>query len=146
MTFGRRQRSDDVDTDVGESALMMGKRADPGFSVVVDFGSLAGETGTGPSLYVLHDVMSYKLLLEEGSCGTGRRMAEAVDKVEDSTAEKKRDLRARADGTHVAEDCSPVVVDGDVLPLKGGEGRPTGGCLGVLQAGELVVVEAKTDR
>ena len=60
-------------------------------------------------------------------------MGEAVDKVEDSTAERKRDPRERTAGTRVAEDCSPVVVDGDVLPLKGGEGRPTKGRLGVMR-------------
>ena len=129
MAFGRRQRSDDVDMDVGESALRLGKMCNPGFSVAVDFGSLAGETGMGPSLCVLRDAVPYKLLLEEGSCGTGGRMGEAVDKVEDSTAERKRDPRAKAAGTRVTEDCSPVVVDGDVLLLKGGEGRPTGGGL-----------------
>ena len=92
--------------------------------------------------------MPYELLLEEGSCGTGRRMGETIDKVKDSTAERKWDPRARAAGIRVAEDCSPVVVDGDVLPLKGGEGRPPGERLGVLclQAGKMVVVEAETDR
>ena len=41
-----------------------------------------------------------------------------------------------------------MIIDGDVLPLKGGERRPTGGHLRVLglQAGEVVVVKAKTDR
>ena len=117
-------------------------------SVAVDFGSLAGETGTGPSLCVLHDAVPYELLLEEGSCGMGRRMGEAMDKVEDSMAERKRDPRAKAAVTRVTEDCSPVVVDGGVLPLKGGERCPTGGRLRVLllQASEMVVVEAETDR
>ena len=75
-------------------------------------------------------------------------MGEAVDKVKDSTVERKRDPQARVARTHVTEDCSPVVVDGDVLPLKGGEARPTGGSLGVLrlQVGEMVVVEAEIDR
>ena len=80
MAFGRRQRSADVDMDVGELVLRQGKCADPGFSVAVDFGSLAGETGTGPSLRVLRDAVPYELL-EEGSCGMGGRMGEAVDKV-----------------------------------------------------------------
>ena len=41
-----------------------------------------------------------------------------------------------------------MIVDGDVLLLKGGERRPTGGPLRVLglQADEVGVVEAKTDR
>ena len=75
-------------------------------------------------------------------------MGEAVDEVEDSTEERKRDPRVRAAGTCVAEDCSPVVIDGDVLPLKGGEERPAGGRLRVLrlQAGEMSVVEAETNR
>ena len=92
--------------------------------------------------------MPYELLLEEGSCGTGRRMGEAADKVEDSTAERKRDPSARAAGTCIAEGRSPIVVDWDVLPLKGGEGCLTGGRLGVfrLQVGEMVVVKAKTDQ
>ena len=88
-----------------ESALRLGKCVDPRFSVAVDFGSLAGETGTGPSLCVLRDAVPYKLLLGEGSCGTGRRMGEAMDKVEDSTAERKSDPRARAARIRVAEDC-----------------------------------------
>ena len=71
-----------------------------------------------------------------------------MDKAEDLTAERKRDPKKRAAGTCVAEDCSPVVIDGDVLPLKGGVGHLTGGRLVVLrlQAGEMSVVEAKTDR
>ena len=104
---------------MGESLLRLGKHADSGFVVVVDFGGLAGETGMGPSLGVFCDPMPYELLFEEGSCGTGRRMGEAIDKVKDLTAERQRDR-------------SPVVVDGDVLPLKGGEERPTGVCLWVL--------------
>ena len=78
----------------------------------------------------------------------GRRMGEAVGKVEDSMAERERDPRARAARTCVAEDCSPVVVDGDVLPLKGGERRLTGGHLDFLrlQVGEMVIVEAETAR
>ena len=148
VSFGRRQRSNNVDIDVGESALRLGKCANPGFSVAVEFGSLAEETGTGPSLCVNRDAVPYKLLLEEGSCRMGGRMGEAVDKVKDSTTEKKRNPRARAAGTLVAEDCSPVVIDEDVLPLKGREGHLTGGCLGVLhlQAGEMVVDEAETDQ
>ena len=92
--------------------------------------------------------MPYELLLEESSYGMGGRMGEAMDKVEDSTAERKRDPRARVAGTHVAEDCSPVVVGGDSLPLKGGEGRLTGGRLRVLrlQVGKMAVAEAETDR
>ena len=75
-------------------------------------------------------------------------MGEAVDKVEVSMAERKRDPRAEVAGTHIAEDCSPVVVNEDVLPLKGDGGRLTGGRLGILrlQAGEMVVVNAETDR
>ena len=75
-------------------------------------------------------------------------MGEAVDKVEDSSAERKKDPRARVAGTRAAKDCSLVVVNGDVLLLKGGEERPTGGCLGVLrlQVGEMSAVEAETDR
>ena len=129
--------------------MRLAKGADAGFGVAVDFRGLAGETGTEPSLGVLHDAVLYKLLFEEGSCGTGGRMSEAVDEVEDSTAERKRDPRARAAGTRVvAEDCSPVVVYGGVLPLKGGEGRPADRRLGVLrlQAGEMSVVEAETNR
>ena len=118
---------------VGESSLGLGKGVEAGFGVAVDFGGLAGETGTGPSLGVLCDAMPYKLLFEESSCVTGRRMGEAVDKVEDLTVDRKRDPRERAAGTCVAEDCSPVVVDGDVLPLKGGEGHQTEGSLGVLR-------------
>ena len=66
-----------------------------------------------------------------------------MDKAEDLMTERKRDPRARAAGTRVAEDCSPVDVDGDVLPLKGGEGGLTGGCLGVLrlQAGTCCRVQ-----
>ena len=135
MAFGRRQRFDDVDMDVGESALRLGKRANPGFSAMVDFGSLAGETRMGPSLCILCDAVPYELLLEEGSSGMFRRMGKAVDKVEDSTAEKKRGPRARVAGTRVAEDFSPMVVNGDVLPLKGGEGCPTGVSQGLAFAG-----------
>ena len=106
MTFGWRQRSVNVDMDVGELALRLGKLANPGFSVAVDFGSLAGETGTGSSLCVLHAAVSYELLLEEGSYGMGGRMGEAVVKVKDLKVERKRDPRVRAAGTRVAEDCS----------------------------------------
>ena len=67
--------------DMGKSALRRGKRVNPRFSVQVDFESLAGETGTSPSLCILRDAMPYKLLLEEGSGGMGGRMGEAVDKV-----------------------------------------------------------------
>ena len=133
----------DVDMDMGESVIRLGKCANPEFNVAMDFGILAGETGMGPTLCILRDGMPCELRFEEGSCGMVRRMGEAVDKVEDSTAE-----RARAARTCGAEDCGPVVVDGDVLPLKRGEGRPTGGHLRVLrlQAGKMVVVEAKKDR
>ena len=129
---------------VGESSLELGKSADAGFDVEVNFVGLAGDTGKGPNLGGLCDAVPCKLLLEEGSCRTGRRMG----KVEDSTVERKRDPRARAAGNHVAEDCSPVVVDGDVLPLKGGEGHLMGGHLGVLQsqAVEMFVVEAENYR
>ena len=53
----------------------------------------------------------------------------------------------RATRTRVAEDCGPVVIDGNVLPLKGGERCLTGWRNRVLslQAGEMVVVKAKTD-
>ena len=53
----------------------------------------------------------------------------------------------RAARTRVAEDCSPVVVNGDVLPLKEGEGHPTGGRLRVLRlkSAEMSIVEAETD-
>ena len=44
--------------------------------------------------------------------GMGGRMGEPVDKVEDSTAEREEEPKARAAGTRVTEDCSPVVVDG----------------------------------
>ena len=50
MAFGRRQRSNDIDMEMGEWPLRLGKRANPGFNVAVDFGSLARETGMGPSL------------------------------------------------------------------------------------------------
>ena len=75
------------------------------------------------------------------------KMGEATDEVEDLSVERKRDSRARADGTHVAENGSSMVIDGDVLPLKGGEGRPAGGRLRVLllQVGDMGIVEAKTD-
>ena len=56
---------------VGESSLRLGKQAHHGFGVAVDFGGLAGETGTGPSIDVLHDAVTYKLLFEEGGCGNG---------------------------------------------------------------------------
>ena len=59
-------------------------------------------------------------------------MGEAVDEVEDLLAERKRDPQTRAAGTRVAEDGSTIVINGDILPLKGGKGRPTGGHLGVL--------------
>ena len=41
-----------------------------------------------------------------------------------------------------------MIIDGDVLPLKGGKGRPTGGRLGVVgfQGGEVGIVEAEEDR
>ena len=84
---------------VGESSLRLGKGADGGFGVAVDFGGLTGETGMGPSLGILRDTIPYKLLFEEGSCGTGRKMDKVMDKVEDSTTERKRDPRARAAGT-----------------------------------------------
>ena len=116
--------------------------------MAVDFGGLARKTCMGPSLGVLCDAVPYELLLEEGSCGAGGGMGEAVDEVEDSSSERKSDPWARAAGTNVAEDGGAMIVDGDVLPLKGGERRPTGGRLGVLglQAGEVGVVEAKTDQ
>ena len=98
----------------------------------MDFGGLAGERGTGPSLGVHCDVMPYELLFLEGGCGTGGRMGKAVDEVEVLSAERKRDSRARVAKTQVAEDGSTMVINGDVLPLKGGERRPTGGRLGVL--------------
>ena len=115
---------------MGESSLRLGKGADAGFSVPVDFGGLAGETGTGPSLGILHDAVPYQLLFKEGSCGMGRRLGKALDKVKDLTTERKRDPRARAAGTCVAEDSSPVVIDGDVLPLKGSDGRQQEGVSG----------------
>ena len=115
---------------------------------MVDFGGLARKTYTGPSLGVLCDAVPCKLLLEEGSCGAGGGMGEAMDEVEDSSSERKRDPRARAARTNVAEDGGAMIIDGDVLPLKGGERHPAGGSLGVLrlQAGEVGVVEAKADR
>ena len=96
---------------VGKSLLRLGKGADAVFGVAVDFGGLAGETVTGPSLGVLCDAVQCELLYEEGSCGMGGRMGEAMDKVEDSTAERKRDPRVRAAGTRVAEECIHVVID-----------------------------------
>ena len=59
---------------VGESLLRLGKGADARFGVALDFGGLAGETRMGPSLDVYRDAVPYKLLFEEGSCGTCGRM------------------------------------------------------------------------
>ena len=108
----------------------------------MDFGGLAGKTGMFPSLGILRDAMQYELLLEEGSCGMGGGIAEALDEVKESLSERKSDQRARAARNCVAEDGGTTIIDGDVLPLEVGEGRPTGGHLGVLRLheGEVGVV------
>ena len=71
------------------------------------------------------DAVLYEPLLEEGSCGAVGGMGDTVDEVEDSSSERKRDLRATVPGTDVAEDGGAMINDGDVLLLKGGERRPT---------------------
>ena len=55
-----------------------------------------------------------------------------MDKVEGSSTELKRNPRARMAGADVAEESVAVVVEGDVFPLKSGEGGPVGGHLRIL--------------
>ena len=78
----------------------------------------------------------------------GRRMSEAMDDVEDASTELKRNPRPRTAGADVAEESGAAVVEGDVFPLKSGEGGSAGGHLRILllQTGEELVVEAKADR
>ena len=64
--------------------------------MAVDFGGLASKTCSRPSLSVLCDAVPYKLLLENGSCGAAGGMGGAVDEVENSSSERKRDPRERA--------------------------------------------------
>ena len=44
----------------------------------------------------------------------------------------KRNPRVRTAGADVAEESVAVVVEGDVFPLKSGEGDPAGGYLRIL--------------
>ena len=101
-----------------------------------------------PSLGVLRDAAPDELLLQEGRHSVGRRVSKAMDEVNDSSTELKRDPMARTADADVAEESGAIVVEGDVFPLKSSEAGPAGGHLRILllKTGEEVVVEAKADR
>ena len=116
--------------------------------MAMDLGLLAWNAGTSPRLGVLRDAVPDELLLQEGSCRAGRRMSEAMDEVEDVPTKLERNSRTRMTGADVAEKSGAVVCEGNIFPLKSGEGSSAGGHLRILllKTGEELIVEAKADR
>ena len=115
--------------------------------MAVDLGLLTWNAGTSPSLGVLRNAVPDEVLLQEGHRRASRRVSEAMDEVEDMSTELKRNPRVRTAGADVVEKSGASVVEGDVFPLKNGEGGSAGGHLRILllQTGEKLVVEAKAD-
>ena len=101
-----------------------------------------------PSLGIFQDAVPDKLLLQEDRRSVGRRVSKAMEEVEDSSTELERDPRARMAGADVTEESGAGVVEGDIFPLKNGEGISAVGHLRILllKTGEELVVEAEVDR